>query len=82
MARPGLNELLQRPIQGPRHQLIWPRAPPCRLQIKRGIFRLQGKVDPESIFEENAQRAGLEIVYLASHDIGVEKVLEKASKKG
>lgn len=42
---------------------------------KHGIFRLKGKVDPESIFEENARRAGLKIVYLAPSDLGVEKVV-------
>lgn len=53
-----------------------------RFELKRGIYRNQGKVDPESIFEENAMRAGLEIVYLAAHDLGVEKALGPRAPRG
>ena len=47
-----------------------------RFEVKHGIRRWEGKVDPESMFEENALRQGLDIVYLASADLGVEKVLK------
>jgi hypothetical protein len=43
------------------------------LELKRGIRRHEGRVDPESIFEENAMAAGLDIVYMAAADLGVEK---------
>ena len=51
-----------------------------KFEVKRGIYREQGKVDPESMFEENALREGLEIVYLAAHDLGVDKVLERKGR--
>lgn len=46
-----------------------------RFELNVGIRRHAGKVDPESLFEENALLRGLEIVYLASHMLGIEKVL-------
>lgn len=46
-------------------------------EVRRGIFRDQGHVDPESMFEENAMRAGLEIVHMMSTDLGVEKAVTR-----
>ena len=46
-----------------------------RFEIKRGIRRDTGKVDPESIFEENARSQGLEIVYMAATELGIEKAI-------
>ena len=53
-----------------------------RFEVTRGIYRLQGRVDPESIFEENAQRAGLEIVYMPPSELGIEKVVNPGKGRG
>ena len=46
-----------------------------RSEAKRGIIRSRGKVDPESLFEENAHEQGLEIVHMASGELGIEKAI-------
>ena len=48
-----------------------------RFEIKRGIRRDTGKVDPESIFEESAREQGLEIVYMAAAELGIEKAISR-----
>lgn len=51
-------------------------------ETNHGIFRLQGRVDPESIFEESAQRASLEIVYMPPSELGIEKVVSMGRGRG
>lgn len=48
-----------------------------RFELRRGIRRDTGKVDPESIFEENARARGLDIVYMAAAELGVSKLLTR-----
>lgn len=42
-------------------------------ESKRGINREAGHVDPEGLFEENARRQALDIVYISAAELGVSK---------
>jgi hypothetical protein len=54
----------------------------ARFSLRYGISRMKGKVDPESLYEENARRAGLGIMYMAPSELGVEKVVKPGRGRG
>ncbi|KAL1522369.1 hypothetical protein AB1Y20_017360 [Prymnesium parvum] len=44
-------------------------------ETNRGIVRAEGRVDPESIFEERARSVGLGVVFMAPSELGIEKIV-------